>query len=111
MTQLSVHTWWRYTGGAQVELHLLLTSALDGGKLLASCPGCFTHQKTASSTHSTGQWVDPGGLNVLEKTPAAAGIQTPDHLAHNLATTMTKLSQVLWHYPRDAVTKNVFFHF
>jgi hypothetical protein len=34
--------YWGHIGGVEVELQTFLTSALDGSKGSASCPGCFT---------------------------------------------------------------------
>jgi hypothetical protein len=39
------------------EIRVFLTSALVGGKLLASRPGGFTLAETASSSHWIGGWV------------------------------------------------------
>jgi hypothetical protein len=36
-----------------------LTSAIDGGELSASRPGCFTPRERAPGTHSIGGWVGP----------------------------------------------------
>jgi hypothetical protein len=50
-------------GGADVYIHVSLTSALVGGKWSASHPGRFTR-----GTHWVGGWVDPrAGLDDMEK--------------------------------------------
>jgi hypothetical protein len=42
---------WRCIGGMEVQLHALLTSALDGGEWSASRSGRFTPQGLAPGTH------------------------------------------------------------
>jgi len=42
-------------GRAEIQLHAL-TSALDGGKWLFSCPGHFTSKTSDPSTQWTGCW-------------------------------------------------------
>jgi len=37
--------------GLEVQLHLLLTSALDGGEWLTSRPGRFTAEERTFGTH------------------------------------------------------------
>jgi hypothetical protein len=44
-------------GGAELQVHAFLTSALDGGEWPASQIGCFFPEKGAFSTHSIGGWV------------------------------------------------------
>jgi len=39
--KVSLSMQWRHTGGLKVQLHLFLTSTLDGGDLLISHPGHF----------------------------------------------------------------------
>jgi hypothetical protein len=38
------HTMMTY-GGMEIQFHMFLTSLLDGGEWLASCPGLFTLEK------------------------------------------------------------------
>jgi hypothetical protein len=45
--------------GVEVQLQVLLTSALDGGKLSASISGRFTTRESAPSTLWIGGWVGP----------------------------------------------------
>jgi len=45
------------TWGVEVQLHVFLTLALDGGKWSASHPGQFTSGKRAPSKHFVGGWV------------------------------------------------------
>jgi len=53
-------------GGMDVELHSLLTSALDGGEWSASRPGRFTPKERASGTHWIRGWVGPrAGLGTM----------------------------------------------
>jgi hypothetical protein len=55
-------------GGAAVEIHIFLTSALVGGVCPTSRPGRFTPGEKAPGTHWRGGWVDPrAGLDDLEK--------------------------------------------
>jgi hypothetical protein len=42
-----------------VQLHVFLTSALDGGEWSASRPGRFTPREGAPVTHWIGGWVGP----------------------------------------------------
>jgi hypothetical protein len=46
-------TYW----GVEVEVHIFLTSALDGGQWSASRPGRFTLGERAPGTHWVGGWV------------------------------------------------------
>jgi hypothetical protein len=46
-------------GGVDVEIHIFLTSALNGGEWSATSPGRFTPGEIASSTHWIGGWVGP----------------------------------------------------
>jgi len=48
-------TYW----GVKVQLHVFLTSALDGGEWSASHPGRFTTRERAPGIHWIGGWVDP----------------------------------------------------
>jgi hypothetical protein len=51
-----------------VQIHILLTSALSGGEWSASRPGRFTPWERAPGTHWIGGWVDPGaGLDDVRK--------------------------------------------
>jgi hypothetical protein len=57
-----VKTYW----GVEVELHALLTSALDGCEWSASRPGHYTPREKASDTHWIGGGVDPrAGLDAV----------------------------------------------
>jgi hypothetical protein len=50
-------------GGVDMQIHILLTSALVGGEWSASRPGRIT-----PGTHLIGGWVDPrAGLDDVEK--------------------------------------------
>jgi hypothetical protein len=50
-----------------VQIHIFLTSALDGGEWSASRPGRFTPGERALSTHWIGGWVGPtAGLDDVE---------------------------------------------
>jgi hypothetical protein len=54
--------------GVDVQIHILLTSALVGGEWSASRPGRFAAKERASGTHWVGVWVDPkAGLDDAEK--------------------------------------------
>jgi hypothetical protein len=46
-------------GGAEVQRHAFLTSALDGYKRSASRSGGFTRKKRDAGIHWIGNWVDP----------------------------------------------------
>jgi hypothetical protein len=55
-------------GGVNVEIHVLLTSALVGDEWSASRPSCFTPGERALGTHWKGGWVGPRtGLDDVEK--------------------------------------------
>jgi hypothetical protein len=55
-------------GGADVYIHILLTSALVGGEWSTSRPGRFTPREKGPGTHWIGSWVDlRAGLDDLEK--------------------------------------------
>jgi hypothetical protein len=45
--------------GVDVWIHIVLTSALDGGEWSASRPCRFTPGERAPGTHSIACWVDP----------------------------------------------------
>jgi hypothetical protein len=54
--------------GVDVQIHIFLTSALDGGEWSASRPGSFTPGERAPATHLIGSWVDPkAGLGDVGK--------------------------------------------
>jgi hypothetical protein len=44
-------------GGVEVQLHALVTSAMDGDERLASHPGRFTPRERVPRTHWTRGWV------------------------------------------------------
>jgi len=44
----------------RLQLHIFLTSHLDGGECLVSRPGRFTHGETTPDTYWTGIWMGPG---------------------------------------------------
>jgi hypothetical protein len=57
------------TGELDVYIHVLLTSALVGGKWSASRPGRFTPRESALGTHWIGGWVSPRtGLDDVGRT-------------------------------------------
>jgi hypothetical protein len=65
-------------GGVEVQLHVLLTLAVDGGEMSLSRPGQFT-----PGTHWTGGWVGPrDSMDAVEKRkiPSAHRESNPDHL-------------------------------
>jgi hypothetical protein len=45
--------------GEEVQLHIFLTSVLDGGKWSVSRPGRFTSRERALGTQRTGGWIGP----------------------------------------------------
>jgi hypothetical protein len=54
--------------GLDIQRHVFLTSALDGGEWSASHRGSFTLRDRASGTHWTGGWVGlRAGLNEVAK--------------------------------------------
>jgi hypothetical protein len=55
-------------GAVDVEIHIFLTSALDGGEWSASLPGHFTPGERDPYTHWIGGWVGPrASLDDVEK--------------------------------------------
>jgi hypothetical protein len=55
-------------GGVDVEIHVFLTSVLDGGEWSALRPGRFTSEERAPGTHWIGGWVGPRtGLGDVER--------------------------------------------
>jgi hypothetical protein len=55
-------------GGADVEVHVFLTSALVGGEWSTSRPGSFTLGERSPGTHWIGGWVNlRAGLDDVEK--------------------------------------------
>jgi hypothetical protein len=55
-------------GGVDVQIHILLTSALAGGEWSASRPSRFTPRERVPGTHWIGGGVDPrAGLDNVEK--------------------------------------------
>jgi hypothetical protein len=55
-------------GGVDVQIDIILTSALAGGEWSASRPGRFTPRERALGTHWIGGWVDlRAGLDDVEK--------------------------------------------
>jgi hypothetical protein len=66
-------------GGVEIQLHMFLTLALDGGEWSASHPGRFIPREGAPGTQWTGGWVGTGdglGAVVKRKIPNPAGNQT-----------------------------------
>jgi len=56
----------RRTEGMELQFHIFLTSALDGGELSAPHPGRFTPRKRAPGAQWIGGWVSPGaGLDAV----------------------------------------------
>jgi hypothetical protein len=54
--------------GADVEVHISLTSALVGGEWSALRPSCFTQGEIALDIHYTGNWVGArASLDHIEK--------------------------------------------
>jgi hypothetical protein len=49
-------------GGVQVYFDAFLTSAVDGGDLSDSRPGCFTAELRAPGTHWIGGWMSPRAI-------------------------------------------------
>jgi len=51
-----------------VQIQMFLTSGLDGGEWLASCPGCCTPRIRAPSMQWIGGWLGPrADVNALMK--------------------------------------------
>jgi hypothetical protein len=46
-------------GGMEIQMHVFLTSTLDGGEWLDSRPGRFTPEETAPDIHLIEGWVGP----------------------------------------------------
>jgi hypothetical protein len=54
--------------GVEVELYVFITSKLDGGEWLASCPGRFTAKERLHDVHRIGSCVRPrAGLDEVAK--------------------------------------------
>jgi hypothetical protein len=65
-------------GGRDVQIHVFLTSELDGGELSASRPSRFTLGEIAPDIDWIGGWVGPrAGLDAVEKILALTWIRTP----------------------------------
>jgi hypothetical protein len=64
--------------GVNIQIHIFLTSALDGGEWSASRPFRFTPGKRAPGTHWIGGWVGPtAGLDNVEKILDPTRTRTP----------------------------------
>jgi hypothetical protein len=84
----------------EVQLHVLLTLALDGGEWSASCPGCFTPEKIVPSCHWIGGWVGSRpNLDAVEMSWTLLGVEPwfPGYPACGLVTILTELSQTTFH--------------
>jgi len=46
-------------GEVDIQLHVFLTSAQDGGERSASCPGCYTTGRKDPGSFWIGGWVGP----------------------------------------------------
>jgi len=69
-------------GRVEVQLHVFLTSALDGDELSDSSPGRFTFGERTPGTHQIGGWVGPrAGLDAVtkRKIPSPRRESNPDH--------------------------------
>jgi hypothetical protein len=66
--------------GAEVELHALLTSALDGDES-ASRPGSFTSREKAPGTQWIEGWVGPTAGGEEKNSQPLPGPRPPDHRA------------------------------
>jgi hypothetical protein len=63
-------------GVVEVEIHVILTLALDGSEWAASSPVPFCPGERAPSIYWTGDWLGPrDGLGPVEKTLALSGIE------------------------------------
>jgi hypothetical protein len=73
-----------------VQIHILLTSALAGSEWSASCPCRFTYGEEAHGTLWIGGWVDPrAGLNGVEKITDPTGSRTATPRSFSPITTFT----------------------
>ena len=80
----SLYLPWRYIGGGKLQLHLFLSSALDGGVWSVWCPGYFTPQEKASSR--VGPKSQSGCLGVPKNVLVLPGSEL-----HHPVTTLTAL--------------------
>jgi hypothetical protein len=53
-------------GGVEIQLHVFLTSAIDGGDWSVSSPGRFTPEERAPGTHWIGGWRATAIANILQ---------------------------------------------
>jgi hypothetical protein len=59
---------WRCVGEVKVQLHIFLTSALDGGEQSSSFQSHFNPKESTPSIHCIGGWVNPiAGLDAVVK--------------------------------------------
>jgi hypothetical protein len=83
--------------GVGVQLHIFLTSELDGGERSTSHYSCFMPGKEPQyplNWRLGGPWSWSGQLE-KRKISYSAKIQTTDHAACILATTQTQLSNIM----------------
>jgi hypothetical protein len=67
-----------------IQIHILLTSALVGGEWSASRPVRFAPGDRAPGTNRIGDWVGPtAGLDDLEKILDPTGTRTPTPRSSN----------------------------
>jgi hypothetical protein len=82
-------------GAVEVQLHVFLISALDGGEWSASWPGCFILGVRVPATHWIGGWVGPrAGLDAVTKNPCPFRQSNPGLPACSLVTILAELHRL-----------------
>jgi hypothetical protein len=91
-------------GGVEVQLHLFLTSALDGGEWLASPSGRFTPEERTRQPMARRLGGPRAGLNVMKRKTLLCRESNPDRLACSLVTVLTEQPRFLLYKKKG--TKN-----
>ena len=89
--KMSLYTSWRNIRGTEVQLHSLLTSAIDRGERSTSRPGRFTPRKEPPYPWREG-WVGPRREILLPLSPSYSAVRMfaiCDAAAHTAVTTMS----------------------
>lgn len=101
--KLSVHFTKAYSIGGVA--HSLVSLALDGGKLSASCPRCCTTGERTPHNHWIGWVGSRANLDIVEKAKISyfCWDLNLDHSACSLATKVTNISTSVVHFAEKGV--------